>query len=121
MKVSWSCKSNLVSACKCCKGKLINDCSLVSDEGSIRVLSKFVGEKEARDAVSNDTRLPEELVEVLPSEWNLEDDELPVVPHLAKYFTESAWLIVKHGLKRLTQEANNTGKQKLIMVSCQTF
>lgn len=41
-----------------------------------------MGEKEARDAISNDTTLPEELVEVLPSEWNLEDDELPVVPHL---------------------------------------
>ena len=39
--------------------------------------------------ISNDTTLPEELVEVLPSEWNLEDDELPVVPHLKKYFTES--------------------------------
>lgn len=52
----------------------------MSDEGSIRVLRKFVGEKEARDAISNDTTLPEELVEVLPSEWNLEDDELPVVP-----------------------------------------
>ena len=37
----------------------------MSDEGSIRVLRKFVGEKEARDAISNDTTLPEELVEVL--------------------------------------------------------
>ena len=55
----------------------------MSDEGSIRVLSKFVGKKKKHMM----------LVEVLPSEWNLEDDELPVVPHLKKYFTESAWLI----------------------------
>ena len=82
----------------------------MSDEGSIRVLSKFVGEKEAYDAITNGTAFSEELVEVLPSEWNLEDDELPVVPHLKKYFTESAWLIVKDGLKHLKQEANNTGK-----------
>ena len=64
-----------------------------------------MGEKEARDAISNDTTLPEELVEVLPSEWNLEDDELPVVPHLKKYFTESAWLIVEDGLKHLKRSA----------------
>ena len=106
---------------KCCKGKLINDSLLVSDETSIRVLSKFVGEKEACDAISDGTPLPEELVEVLPSEWNLEDDELPVVPHLEKYFTEGAWLIVKDGLKRLKPEANNTGKQKFIKVSCEMF
>ena len=71
--------------------------------------------------ISNDTTLPEELVEVLPSEWNLEDDELPVVPHLKKYFTESAWLIVEDGLKHLKQKANNSGKQKFIKVSCQCF
>ena len=93
----------------------------MSDEGSIRVLRKFVGEKEASDAISNDTTLPEELVEVLPSEWNLEDDELPVVPHLKKYFTESAWLIVEDALKHLKQKANNSGKQKFIKVSCQCF
>ena len=112
--VLWLYKSNLVRACKSCKGELKKrPFSLVSDEGKFRILSKFVSEKDARGAISNDITLDEALVEVLPTEWKLEDDELPLVPHVKKYFSESAWLIVEDGLKRLKQQAN-TGKQKFM-------
>ena len=43
----------------------------MSDEGKFRILSKFVSEKDARGAISNDMTLDEALVEVLPTEWNL--------------------------------------------------
>lgn len=85
----------------------------MSDEGKFRILSKFVSEKDARGAISNDMTLDEALVEVLPTEWKLEDDELLLVPHVKKYFSESAWLIVEDGLKSLKQQAN-TGKQKFM-------
>lgn len=39
-----------------------------------------MSEKDARGAISNDITLDEALVEVLPTEWKLEDDELPLVP-----------------------------------------
>lgn len=71
------------------------------DEGSIRVLRKFVSEKEVCDVIFNDIILFEEFVEVLLSEWNFEDDELLVVLYLKKYFIESVWFIVEDGFKYL--------------------
>lgn len=71
------------------------------DEGSIRVLRKFVDEKEVCDVIFNDIILFEEFVEVLLSEWNFEDDELLVVLYLKKYFIESVWFIVEDGFKYL--------------------
>ena len=61
-------------------------CFSVTDEGKARILSKLVDEDKARAAVSKDDTLEEESVEVLPDEWKLEEDEMPLVPALKKYF-----------------------------------
>ena len=77
----------------------------VSDEGKIRLLSKFVDDHKTRTAVEKDEVLDEEIVEVLPEEWNLEPDEfLLVTEHLKRYFTNRAWLIVENGLSSLKQQ-----------------
>ena len=60
----------------------------VSDEGKIRLLSKFVDDHKTRTAVEKDEVLDEEIVEVLPEEWNLEPDEFLLVTEHLNIFGE---------------------------------
>ena len=77
----------------------------MSDEGKARILSKLVEEDKARVAVEEDKPLEEESVEVLAEVWTLEKDEVPLVPHLKKFFSPSAWLIVEEELNALKQQS----------------
>ena len=78
----------------------------MSDERKLAILSKFVNEEDAQNAISKHAILNEELVEVLPQEWKLDKDEEVLVPSLKELFTESAWLIVETGLKCLQENSN---------------
>lgn len=84
----------------------------MSDDRKFVILSKFVEEEDARNAITNDLTLDQELVDILPQSWNLNDDEVGLVPLLKKYFTVDAWLIVDQGLETLKQKSFSVGENQ---------
>lgn len=84
----------------------------MSDDRKFVILSKFVEEEDARNAITNDLTLDQELVDILPQSWNLNDDEVELVPLLKKYFTVDAWLIVDQGLETLKQKSFSVGENQ---------
>ena len=63
-----------------------------------------MAEDNAKNAITENMVLKEESVEISPEEWELQEDELPLVPSLKKFFSDSAWVIVENGLTDLKKK-----------------